>query len=695
MRILFTLLMLLAAALLCAAETPEADLNAPVDSLERNLQEIVVTADRPMTKMVGNTLVSAVAGTPLENVGTALDVLAQLPLITVTDGTVDVTGKGAPEIYIDGRPMRDSDRLEQLMSSDIRNVELNLAPGAIYSAETQAVIRITTRRRFIRGLSLTDRTNVEKKRRWSASDMLDLNLHMGAWDIFLTGTVGHYDTLIKGSTVNTFLHYGQPVEIGSSQRNSFPTTVGTLRGGVNFSDGNLSAGAYYRFNPERGRFVNHGSEWISGEEELRRSIFRHTDAESHLVSAYIDQKFDGGARLHFDGDFRTSDSHSNVSTAYPDGQSQEVDSRSHRTSRLAAGKLYAEFPAWQGVLTAGLQGSYTRSMLDFTMDNADVASYIPTMKTESSQTVAAAFASWARTVGRLRLEMGVRYEYTDYCLDAGDPLTKVIRKDHSITPDITLGYDFNDDTRLSLTYRTATLRPPYSQLTGSLEYVGRHEIEGGNAALRDERMHSVQLFGSWHGLMLQSAFTRSLDTYGFVKRLIDAPSLQLILQPVNMDVSALDIYLTWSRRVRAWTPAVTLGTYRQWLQAGGTRQDGGNFAYYIDNTFSLPHGFLVTANAWGRTAGPIHTNRFGANPFSLDLSVSRYFLGKALQVKVEATDIFNTLNNDWSMLTYGVSMSKRQRYDRRGISLSVVYRLRPRQSSYKGNHASQAELERL
>ena len=191
MRILFTLLMLLATALLCAAETPETDLNALVDSIERNLREIVVTADRPMTKMTGNTLVSAVAGTPLENVGTALDVLAQLPLITVTDGAVDVTGKGAPEIYIDGRPMRDSDRLEQLMSSDIRNVELNLAPGALYSAETLALIRITTRRRFIRGISLTDRANVEKKRRWSASDMLDVNLHMGAWDIFLTGTIGH------------------------------------------------------------------------------------------------------------------------------------------------------------------------------------------------------------------------------------------------------------------------------------------------------------------------------------------------------------------------------------------------------------------------------------------------------------------------------------------------------------------------
>lgn len=53
------------------------------DSLTRELQEVIVTAKQPATKLVGSTLVSIIPGTNLADLGTALDVLAQLPMIAV------------------------------------------------------------------------------------------------------------------------------------------------------------------------------------------------------------------------------------------------------------------------------------------------------------------------------------------------------------------------------------------------------------------------------------------------------------------------------------------------------------------------------------------------------------------------------------------------------------------------------------
>ena len=47
------------------------------------------------------------------------------------------------------------------------------------------------------------------------------------------------------------------------------------------------------------------------------------------------------------------------------------------------------------------------------------------------------------------------------------------------------------------------------------------------------------------------------------------------------------------------------------------------------------------------------------------------------------------------MNTYGVSVDKRQSYDRRGVALSVTYRLRPVGSKYKGKTASESEMNRL
>ena len=68
------------------------------DSLTRELQEVVVTAKQPATKLVGSTLVSTIPGSNLADLGNALDVLAQLPMIKVEDNVVSVIGKSNIEI---------------------------------------------------------------------------------------------------------------------------------------------------------------------------------------------------------------------------------------------------------------------------------------------------------------------------------------------------------------------------------------------------------------------------------------------------------------------------------------------------------------------------------------------------------------------------------------------------------------------
>lgn len=143
-------------AALMPAMALKAQQTEPVDSLAQELQEVVVTARQPATKLVGTTLVSTIAGSNLADIGNALDVLAQLPMIKVVDDAVSVTGRSGIEIYIDGRPMRDNEELRQIQSSNISKVELLMAPGAAYESTTGAVLKITTRRNFVQGLSASD-----------------------------------------------------------------------------------------------------------------------------------------------------------------------------------------------------------------------------------------------------------------------------------------------------------------------------------------------------------------------------------------------------------------------------------------------------------------------------------------------------------------------------------------------------------
>ena len=666
------------------------------DSLTKELQEIVVTSNRPSTKLVGTTLVTTVPGSNLADLGNSLDVLSQLPMIKVEDNTVSVIGKSNIEIYIDGKPMRDELELQQLLSSNLKKVELLMEPGAAYESTTDAVIKITTKRNFIQGLSLTDQLRVQRRRKWSITENLGLSYRLGGWEFFIDGNINHNNSVAKGSTINSLVYNGDKTVVGSSQYNSYPSTTGVVKTGFNYAEGPQSFGAYYRYNPEHGSVSNSGAEWLDDSPAVIRNIDKHIKAYSHQASVYYDNTFAGHYLLHFDGDYRRSHADNRSVTTYPSSDNHDVRSADENSSTLLAGKLYLNFPLWAGDFTIGTLDSYTRTKLDYRMLNHQIEEYIPSALTEASQTSAALFATWSRMFGHLTLSAGARYEYVDYDFKVdGRKDEDVSRRDHLLTPDISVGYAINDDTQLTASYRMATLRPPYSGLTGSLTYVGMHEIEGGNPGLRDEKMHNVQLSGLWKGFMLQADYIRSFDTYAYVKQPYRADNLQLIMHPVNINLTAMDLYLIWSQPVKKWTPSVTVGMYRQWLNIGHTRHNRPIFSYYFDNTFGLPYGWLVTANFSGQTEGDMHTNRFGSTWLTMDASIGKTFFGKSLTVRLSATDIFNSQNNDWTMDTYGVFVDKRQSYDRRGVSINIIYNFQPYKSKYKGAAASEAELRRL
>ena len=666
------------------------------DSLTQHLREVIVTAKQPATKLVGTTLVSTITGSNLADIGNALDVLNQLPMLQVQNNEITVIGKNNIEIYIDGRPMRDNLELQQLLSSNIKKVELLMAPGAAYESTTGAVLKITTKRNFVKGLSVTDQFILERRRKWSVMDFLSLSYSTGSWELFADGTINHNNSLIKGSTTNSLVYQGKETIVGSSQNNAYPTTVGIIKAGFNYAKDNQSFGAYYRFNPERGDFRNTGSEWYDDNHPIQDEIKKQIMAHSHLVSLYYENTLADKYRLHFDGDFKSSVQNNSVATTYPEASNPDVNSTDKRNSTLWAGKLYLNFPLWKGDFSVGTQDSYTHTSLDYRMLNPEVEEYIPSSLTDARQTSAALFASWSRMVGKFSLSAGLRYEYVDYDFKINGTRDEDVSRRHNLlTPDISLGYSSNDDSQISLSYKMATVKPPYSRLTGSLSYVGLHQIEGGNPLLRDERMHDVQLFGMWKGFMLQADFTRSLDSYASVKQLYPAETLQLLLHPININVSALSLYLIWSKPIKRWTPDVTVGMYRQWLELDSTKYNRPLFSYFFYNTFSLPGGWLITANIRGYTGGDMRTTRFEKSLFTMDASVGKTFFNKSLSVKLSATDIFNTANSDWTMNTFGIFVDKKQSNDNRGVALNIIYNFQPYKSKYKGSSASEAEMNRL
>lgn len=148
------------------------------------LDEVVVKAARPSTTMKGNALVTTVDGSSLALAGTANDVLARVPMVVDNGGTLEVFGKGAPAIYVNGCKVNDLQELSQLSSQDIKNVEVITNPGAACAADVKSVIRIRTKPPKGDGWSGTLRTDNGFQHYFRTGNSLDLKYRTRGLEIF-------------------------------------------------------------------------------------------------------------------------------------------------------------------------------------------------------------------------------------------------------------------------------------------------------------------------------------------------------------------------------------------------------------------------------------------------------------------------------------------------------------------------------
>ncbi len=148
------------------------------------LDEVVVSASRPMTKIKDDALVTTVENSPLAHAGTAKDVLGRVPGVIKNGESIEVLGKGAPLVYINGRLMRNASELDQLSSASIKDVEVITSPGAQYDASVNSVIRIKTVKPVGEGFGFDSRTVLGVAHYIYGLEELNFNYRKDGFDLF-------------------------------------------------------------------------------------------------------------------------------------------------------------------------------------------------------------------------------------------------------------------------------------------------------------------------------------------------------------------------------------------------------------------------------------------------------------------------------------------------------------------------------
>ena len=157
------------------------------------LSEIIVKGQMPKTKLTGNSMVTTIQGTILSQSGTAKEMLAKVPGMTLKGEDLEVLGKGTPIFYINGRKMHDKEELKRLRSEEIASVEVITNPGAQYDATISSVVRIKTIRREGGGFGFDLNTGFNQDLRFGESDpSAQLNLRYRHNNLDLFGMVNYW-----------------------------------------------------------------------------------------------------------------------------------------------------------------------------------------------------------------------------------------------------------------------------------------------------------------------------------------------------------------------------------------------------------------------------------------------------------------------------------------------------------------------
>ena len=671
------------------------------------LGEVVVKAYLPKTQAKGDAMVTTVSGTVLEKAGTAENLLDKIPNVTAQDGAVTVFGRGTPEIYINGRKIRNQQELDQLSSDNIKSVEVVSNPGARYDASVKAVIRIFTKKVEGEGFGFNNRALIRHRDEygWSAYDQLNLNYRKNGFDLSAMLLAGDY----RNGTDQTFVidthldkQWRQNLDL-TDQKSESKNIETTLTLNYQF-DENHSIGARYNYErvPEYLWIANQFAQTYCEEllyEDLQ-SVITMNEPETHHRSNFY---YNGRVKkwsIDFNADGLWSET-KNTQVAQEDvmeGVNEEdrsVTTIDTKRNELYAAKLVLSHPLAKGNLSFGAEYSHNKRNTTYLNPEGIIADDNAMIKEGATS----AFVEYAKAFNKLQMQAGLRYEHVgfDY-YDAGKFVDEQSKDYSNLFPSITFSFPIKD-VQVQLGYASDINRPSYHQLRSSTIYVNRYMYDKGNPFLMPSITHNVTLAGSYKWMNMYVGYSHVKDD--IINQTIaysdDDPTIGLLTLQNTQAYDNLVAVFNINPTIGFWTPQLSLAIQKQWYEGetpwGKTKFNKPIGSVTFRNNFKLPKGFLLDVNGSYTTKGYQKNIYLADDMIDMNASLSKSFLKDKLTLQLQA---YNILNPKQVTTVYsGIRVFQNTQVMHRQVSLTVRYKFNTTRSKYKGTGAGESQKNRM
>ena len=678
------------------------------------LSEIVVKGQMPKTKLTGNSMITTIQGTVLGKSGTAQEMLAKVPGMTLKGEDLEVLGKGTPIFYINGRKMQDKDELKRLRSEEIQSVEVITNPSAEYDATISAVVRIKTVRREGAGFGFDLMAANNQNLTFGFSDPSStLNLRYRHNNLDLFGMVNYWKWDSPNDlriTQSTFLKTDEGIRNilqDSYIRNDWQGQGLNYNFGFNWqiNDKHSLGARVERHN----QFKTHNDMWVNTENNLTGHDLSHQGGHTYYPYNWQGNAYYNGQvnKLNIDlnVDFLTDKENDDNQIDVYLPETQTMQQNSHISSRLWATKLVLSYPVWKGQLQAGTEMSFVKRQSCTSITNYP----LPSTDADVKENNVAAFVAYNANLDKFGIvSAGLRYEhvgfdYTDN-LDAENNMT---RYQDEFFPNITWSKQFGA-IQTSLSYTMKTVRPKYSSLNDHIYYLNSYTLSQGDSKLKNATMQEVSINARWKWINLFAAYERRDNTITQVPMAYNNEGIMLMKQANLSDpVRNLAIFLSANPTWGVYSPSWTVGGQKFWntMTYDDPRSVTGKtdvtftkpiFFFDLNNTFRFKHSWQLEANAHIQTKGDVLNFRILSPSYNVSFVVQKCWLkNDALCLRASISDVFQRSVQDMAhdcgfFYTVQKTRSRSHRLD-----ISIRYTFNAQKSKYKGTGAGKAEQQRM
>mgnify|MGYP001523032364 FL=1 len=478
------------------------------------LDEVTVTAARPVIKRLVDRVVFDAHNTIASAGGSALDLLREVPGLQVGQNSIGIIGKGGIKVYINDRETKLSgdeliDYLRSYDASQILKVEVITTPPSKYDAAGNAgIINIRLKSRpkdYVGGTASASYSTGEKDNYGYGG--INLNLSKGRVSSFLNGgtTQGNYETCEKNyryfpqNTWNSRADY-------TNYMNSF-----YLQGGVDVSlerDWTVGMQAIYNHSaPKPGNALSWTEVYDASTAVLDSLLYSNSDKDTGSdrlnLNFHTDKVWDDkGKKMTWDVDYLRDNRDENMGflskTLLPDGTeipgtNFDYNYLQHRKVDVVSSALDFILPFEKYKITAGAKVSFTNTRNGINYDTSD-----PTLVQDDyfryKEQIYALYADYSREFSeRFSMQLGLRMEHTR---TTGISEAKDTEDKHDYTrlfPTVYLLYSPTDGHALNFSFSNRISRPSQNMVNPFPFYQNKYTYACGREDLKPSYTYNAEL----------------------------------------------------------------------------------------------------------------------------------------------------------------------------------------------------------